>query len=139
MPRCSGDSTRFTRQDSVEEAWRILQPLLDNPAAGSRLRERIVGAGGGEQAGLPLRRLARPLDLMTIGASLFLIAVGAILNFAVTATVAGIDIQTVGVILMIVGGVGLLFGIVLIGMASRRGVPPSGPGPPPPPPGTGGY
>ena len=44
---------------------------------------------------------------MTIGASLFLIAVGAILNFAVTATVAGIDLQTVGVILMIVGGVGL--------------------------------
>jgi glucose-6-phosphate 1-dehydrogenase len=26
-----GDSTRFTRQDSVEEAWRILQPLLDAP------------------------------------------------------------------------------------------------------------
>ena len=26
-----GDSSRFTRQDSVEEAWRILQPLLDNP------------------------------------------------------------------------------------------------------------
>jgi glucose-6-phosphate 1-dehydrogenase len=27
-----GDSARFTRQDSVEEAWRILQPLLDNPS-----------------------------------------------------------------------------------------------------------
>ena len=26
-----GDSTRFTRQDSVEEAWRVLQPLLDAP------------------------------------------------------------------------------------------------------------
>ncbi|HYM44918.1 MAG TPA: glucose-6-phosphate dehydrogenase [Solirubrobacteraceae bacterium] len=26
-----GDSTRFTRQDSVEEAWRIFQPLLDSP------------------------------------------------------------------------------------------------------------
>jgi glucose-6-phosphate 1-dehydrogenase len=26
-----GDSTRFTRQDSVEEAWRVLQPLLDSP------------------------------------------------------------------------------------------------------------
>ena len=25
-----GDSTRFTRQDSVEETWRVLQPLLDN-------------------------------------------------------------------------------------------------------------
>jgi glucose-6-phosphate 1-dehydrogenase len=26
-----GDSTRFTRQDGVEEAWRVLQPLLDAP------------------------------------------------------------------------------------------------------------
>jgi len=35
---------------------------------------------------------------MTIGASLFLIAAGAILKFAVTATVAGIDLQEVGLI-----------------------------------------
>ena len=26
-----GDSTRFTRQDSVEETWRICEPLLDTP------------------------------------------------------------------------------------------------------------
>jgi glucose-6-phosphate 1-dehydrogenase len=26
-----GNSTRFTRQDGVEEEWRIMQPLLDNP------------------------------------------------------------------------------------------------------------
>ena len=26
-----GDSTRFTRQDGVEEQWRIVQPLLDAP------------------------------------------------------------------------------------------------------------
>ena len=26
-----GDSTRFTRQDGVEEAWRVMQPLLDAP------------------------------------------------------------------------------------------------------------
>jgi glucose-6-phosphate 1-dehydrogenase len=26
-----GDSTRFTRQDGVEETWRVMQPLLDNP------------------------------------------------------------------------------------------------------------
>jgi glucose-6-phosphate 1-dehydrogenase len=26
-----GDSTRFTRQDGVEQTWRIMQPLLDNP------------------------------------------------------------------------------------------------------------
>ena len=27
----NGESARFTRQDSVEETWRILQPLLDSP------------------------------------------------------------------------------------------------------------
>ena len=65
---------------------------------------------------------------MTIGASLFLIAAGAILNFAVTATVAGVDLQTVGVILMIVGAVGLVLGFVQMGMANRGTRPP---GPPP--------
>ncbi len=49
---------------------------------------------------------------MGIGASIFLIAVGAILAFAVTATVQGIEIATVGWILMIVGGVGLLLSII---------------------------
>jgi hypothetical protein len=73
---------------------------------------------------------------MTIGASLFLIAVGAILNFAVTAEVAGIDLQTVGVILMITGGVGLLLGFVMMGMSGRRGAPPPPDAGPPP---GGGY
>jgi glucose-6-phosphate 1-dehydrogenase len=27
----NGDSRRFTRQDGIEEAWRIMQPLLDDP------------------------------------------------------------------------------------------------------------
>ena len=48
---------------------------------------------------------------MTIGASLFCIAAGAILAFAVTAEVAGIDLHTVGVILMIVGVLGLVLGL----------------------------
>jgi glucose-6-phosphate 1-dehydrogenase len=26
-----GDGTRFTRQDAVEETWRVVQPLLDDP------------------------------------------------------------------------------------------------------------
>jgi membrane protein implicated in regulation of membrane protease activity len=42
------------------------------------------------------------------GFSLILIAAGAILAFAVTATVTGLDVTAVGVILMIVGIVGLL-------------------------------
>ena len=40
---------------------------------------------------------------MGIGVSLILIAVGAILTWAVNASVSGLEIQTVGVILMVVG------------------------------------
>ncbi len=45
---------------------------------------------------------------MGIGASLFLIAVGAILAFAINADISGIELDTVGVILMIVGVIGLI-------------------------------
>jgi uncharacterized membrane protein len=48
---------------------------------------------------------------MGIGTSLFLIAVGAILRFAVTTTAQGLNINTIGVILMIVGGAGLLISL----------------------------
>jgi len=50
---------------------------------------------------------------MRIGSSLFLIAVGAILYFAVTATLVGIDIQTVGLILMVIGVIGFALSLVL--------------------------
>ena len=51
---------------------------------------------------------------MTIGTSLFLIAVGAILKFAVHVHLAGIDLHVVGVILMIVGVIGLAIGLFLL-------------------------
>ena len=57
---------------------------------------------------------------MTIGGSLFLIALGAILKYAVTATVAGVEIQTVGVILMVAGAVGLVIGLFLMTSGRRR-------------------
>jgi membrane-bound ClpP family serine protease len=66
------------------------------------------------------RRAAGHYDPMTIGASIFLIAVGAILKYAVTATVAGIEIQTVGLILMIAGIVGLVIGLFLLTQTERR-------------------
>lgn len=49
---------------------------------------------------------------MGISVSLILIAVGAILTWAVTASVSGIDLTTVGVILMIIGGVGLVLSLL---------------------------
>jgi uncharacterized membrane protein YedE/YeeE len=56
-----------------------------------------------------------------IGTSIFLIAVGAILKYAVTASVSGIDLQVVGVILMIVGVVGLLLSLLWMAIwADRR-------------------
>lgn len=48
---------------------------------------------------------------MGIGASLTLIATGAILTWAVETSISGFDINTVGVILMVVGGVGLLISL----------------------------
>ncbi len=58
---------------------------------------------------------------MTSGISLFLIAVGAILYFAVNASVSGLEIDTVGLILMIVGAIGFLWSIfVLYGTRGRR-------------------
>jgi membrane-bound ClpP family serine protease len=54
-----------------------------------------------------------------IGASLFLIAVGAILKFAVTDNINGINLGVVGIILMIIGGVGLLFELVMMANSHR--------------------
>ena len=57
---------------------------------------------------------------MTIGAGIFLAAVGAILTFAVNATVAGLNIHAIGVILMLAGVIGIA--IELAVFAPRRRV-----------------
>ena len=49
---------------------------------------------------------------MGLGVSLFLIAAGAILTWAVNATVSGLELNTIGVILMIVGIVGLVLSLI---------------------------
>ena len=49
---------------------------------------------------------------MGIGVSLILIAAGAILTWAGHATVSGLDINAVGVILMIVGAIGLVLSLM---------------------------
>jgi uncharacterized membrane-anchored protein len=57
---------------------------------------------------------------VTIGTSLVLIAIGAILNYAVTADLEGIDIQTVGVILMLIGILGLILSLLYTFLWSDR-------------------
>ena len=59
---------------------------------------------------------------MGIGTSIFLIAVGAILKYAVNAEVSGLEISTIGVILMIVGALGLLISLLYATMWRDRGV-----------------
>jgi len=55
-----------------------------------------------------------------LGTSLFLIAVGAILTFAINADISGIEISTVGIILMIIGVIGLLISLFYWGPRRRR-------------------
>jgi uncharacterized membrane protein YedE/YeeE len=57
---------------------------------------------------------------MAIGTSLFLIAAGAILRYAVTADVSAIDLQTVGLILLVVGVIGLVASFVQMAMLTGR-------------------
>ena len=57
---------------------------------------------------------------MGIGTSLFLIAVGAILYFAVNADISGLEISTIGIILMVIGVVGLLISLFFLS-SWRRG------------------
>lgn len=66
---------------------------------------------------------------MTIGAAIFLIAVGAILKFATNVHVQGVSIDTVGLILMIAGAAGLVLGLLqeLIWSRRRREEVPPGP------------
>lgn len=49
---------------------------------------------------------------MSIGASIFLLVVGAILTFAVNVTTEGFNINTVGIILMVAGVIGLLLSLL---------------------------
>jgi hypothetical protein len=56
---------------------------------------------------------------MGIGVSIFFIAAGAILTFAVDATVSGLDLDVVGIVLMVVGAIGLLVSLFMIDSLRR--------------------
>lgn len=57
---------------------------------------------------------------MGLGGSLILIAVGAILRWAVSATTSGVNLQTVGLILLIVGGLGLVISLMWMAFIADR-------------------
>ena len=56
---------------------------------------------------------------MTVGFSLFLIAVGAILRWGITAVVDGANLDMIGLIVMIVGAIGLVIGLFMGGIPGR--------------------
>ena len=58
---------------------------------------------------------------MGIGVSIILLAIGAILTFATDVTASGIDLDAVGIILMIAGAAGLLITLILLGTRDRGG------------------
>ena len=61
---------------------------------------------------------------MTIGTSMFLIAIGAILKYAITERVAGVNLHAAGVILMVVGVAGLIIGLMLLSRGRSTRLPP---------------
>ncbi len=61
---------------------------------------------------------------MTIGTSIVLIAVGAIMKWAVTATVKGFDLQTAGTVLLVVGILGLVLSLIYSSIGRGETPPP---------------
>jgi hypothetical protein len=61
---------------------------------------------------------------MYIGGSLALIAVGAVLSFAVSDRISGVDLYTAGLIFMVVGALGLLISLIVSGQQRGRRVDP---------------
>ena len=61
---------------------------------------------------------------MYIGGSLALIAVGAVLSFAVSDRISGVDLSTAGLIFMVVGALGLLISLIISGQQRGRRVDP---------------
>ncbi len=75
------------------------------------------------QSSMPLDPTGHGGAEMRIGLSILLIAVGAILRFALETSVDGIDLDVAGLILMIVGGIGLVVSLLMSRRPSRRDAP----------------
>ena len=101
-----------------------------NPAAQLRFSWQLTGkAVGLRRHGYPYlsnrevcTNLNEGVRLMRIGSSLVLIAVGAILKFAVTASISGVNLPVVGVVLMVVGIAGVVLSLIMASTARRTEV-----------------
>ena len=108
----------------------LLREPADHVAKIGQLLGDVIDIGGRCRHGAIVPAPTSGLDTMArghtvpmgIGTSIFLIALGAILKFAVTTSVSGIELATVGVILMVVGIIGLLISLMYLSRAGR-GVP----------------
>jgi hypothetical protein len=93
-------------EETTDAKDRFLASSDDAPGT----RDRFGSTVGGYQAARQC--VDERQEIMGISASLILIAVGAILTWAVTTEVSGVDINTVGVILMVVGLAGALISVI---------------------------
>ena len=99
-------------------SWSTLDPSLGRSAAGwpKALPDAVY------QVPLPVRTSEERVWLMRFGSSLVLVAIGAILKFAVTTSVSAVNLPTVGVVLMVVGIAGLVISVALASTARRTDV-----------------
>ena len=101
---------------------RLPDPAAGSPTSGQR---RCAAAWPWARRGsrLVLPPTARR-PVMSLGTSIFLIAVGAIMRFAIHVSTTGFSIHTAGTILMVVGAIGLLLSLfwMLVWSDRRRGV-----------------
>lgn len=102
--------------EEVTEPGRLGDPL-DKQAGHAELRSREPGFLSDGRLGARHGYYPR----VGIGTSIFLIAVGAILRYAVTVTISGVELETVGLILIIVGCIGLVISLAVVFGAGRRG------------------
>jgi hypothetical protein len=87
-----------------------------------KARRHSASAAQGANHGSLADRQAGNTSVMSLGSSLTLIAIGAILRYALTTSVSGVSLPTIGLILMIVGIVGLALSIFyLLAWRPRRG------------------
>jgi Domain of unknown function (DUF6458) len=64
-------------------------------------------------------RVTKGSDHLRIGASVFLIAVGAIITFALEISVGWLDLDVVGWVLMVAGAIGLVATLIILGNRRR--------------------